>query len=89
MTKAGVLDFFGVTRAFALALAFTGLILILGSIAIGMLTPSVPMWNVVPMLAVPGAFGLFALVMGAVLALICSLTRLLVARMKFASVLPA
>lgn len=89
MTKAGVLNFFGVARAFALALALTGLILILGSVAIGMLTPSVPMLSMVSMLAVPGAFGVFALVIGAVLALVCSLTRLLVARMKFASVPPA
>ena len=88
MTKAGVLDFFAVTRAFALALVLTGLILLLGSLAIGMLMPFVPMWSLVTMYAVPGALGLFALVTGAVLALVCSLTRFLVARMKFTSVLP-
>jgi len=87
MTKAGVLDFFAVTRAFALALALTGLILLLSGLAVGMLTPSVPMWSL-PMFAVPGALGISALVLGAVLALVCSLTRFLVARMKFTSVLP-
>jgi len=81
MTKASVMNFFGVTRAFALALAATGLVLILGSVITQLLVPT-PL-GAVPWTLMPGALGVIAVSIGLVLALICSLTRFLVARMKF------
>ncbi|HVT32890.1 MAG TPA: hypothetical protein VHE32_09600 [Rhodanobacteraceae bacterium] len=86
MTKANVTNFFGVVRAFALALAVTGLVLVLGSFITQLLFPT-PL-GAVPWTLMPGAFGLIALWVGVLLALVCSLTRFLVARMTFASSAP-
>jgi hypothetical protein len=81
MTKAGALNFFGVMRAFALAFAATGLLLVVASIV-----TSLAMHLPLPMPAtmMPGVFGMSMLFSGIVLALIASLTRFLVARMTFA-----
>jgi len=81
MTKAGVMNFFGVARAFAIALAATGLVMVLGSVITQTLVPT-PL-GAMPWTLMPGVFGVIALSIGLVLALICSLTRFLVARMKF------
>ena len=86
MTKAGVMNFFGVVRAFALALAATGLVLICGSVITHLLAPT-PL-GAMPWTLMPGALGVIAVSVGVLLALISSLTRFLVARMKFLPVSP-
>lgn len=84
MTKAGALNFFGVMRAFALACAATGLLLVVASIVTS-LAMHLPLPMPMPATVMPGVFGVSMLFSGIVLALVASLTRFLVARMTFAS----
>gem|GEM_PF-2814419 len=67
MTKAGVMNFFGVVRAFALALAATGLVLICGSVITHLLAPT-PL-GAMPWTLMPGALGVIAVSVGVLLAL--------------------
>lgn len=80
MNKQTVVNLFGVLHAFALSLAATGLIIVLGSMLIGAL---MGVMFVSPSLMLLGAFGYSALFSGVVFALVFSFTRFLVARMKF------
>jgi hypothetical protein len=86
MTKAGALNFFGVLRAFALAFAATGLLIVVATFAASM-AMHLPLVSIAAAIT-PAIFGMFALCMGIVLALVASLTRFLVARMTFASSAP-
>jgi hypothetical protein len=81
MTRASALDFFDVVRAFALALAAVGLLLVAATLVASM-SMSLPLTMLPPAL-LPGAFGVSALLAG--LVLVATPRRFRVARMTFRS----
>jgi hypothetical protein len=85
MTRNGALNLFAVGRSLGLAFAVTGLILVVGYLVYLVAASTLHALPTLTMVAMLGVAGLGLLITGTVLALVCSLTGLLVSRTRFRS----